>query len=149
MNRHVALAFDNRFRNNAGMRVLATIAALLPAFVMTSAVAGERPARHFVLKYQDSDYVVPKGEQWELTWKTPYKPGQVVPAYDVRIKGGVPISMNRSRAFQVSASSPEDDGLLDISAIRKEADIRLPPGTEFEIASDLLKIQVAVYPAAP
>ena len=52
------------------------------------------PTEKRIITYSDAVndvglFVVHEREMWKLTWKCPYKSGEVHPAYDIRVKGGV------------------------------------------------------------
>ena len=122
---------------------------LLPA-IFALAIFGcasintESPESVFEISCRDENYVVPEGEIWKLTWESPYKPGDVTPAYDVRVLGKAYTSRNKGTALHAHTSKG-GYGLLNIHAERAPAGIWINENTEFYLANDLIKVTVETY----
>ena len=103
-----------------------------------------RPNRTFRLRFQLNDYVVPAGEIWRLSWKSPYQPGDICPVYDVQVAAGE-VYLGANREIQAKAYDPrsEASSRLDLSATKDTAVAWLGPGTKFHAANELLQIDVS------
>lgn len=106
--------------------------------------APHRPNRTFRLRFQLNDYVVPAGEIWRLSWKSPYQLGDICPVYDVQVAAGeVYLGANREIQAQVYDPRSEASSRLDLSATKDTAVAWLGPGTKFHAANELLQIEVS------
>ena len=50
-----------------------------------STIYEAQPISNSEISYGNENYVVPSGEIWKLSWVSPYEPGEIHPAYDVRV----------------------------------------------------------------
>jgi len=94
------------------------------------------------ISYQDENYVIPLNEIWKLTWKSPYKGGDIHPAYDVRILGKAYTSKDRSTIINAFSHKTGSNGLLDIQAGKNTATIWIAENTEFYIANKFIEVSV-------
>jgi hypothetical protein len=110
------------------------------------ALSANRPASTFRLRFQLADFVVPAGETWRLSWKSPYQPGDIHPGYDVRvIQGDASLGETRGICARAYDWRPGKTGLLDLWAAHGEAVAWLEPGTKFTTANELLQIEASVF----
>lgn len=124
----------------------------MPAVIVTLlcylgfAGAEPHPTRVFRLSYQAADFVVPAGEEWQLRWSSPYHPGDICPAYDVRVLSG-PVRLGENGRVRAQAfdALPGKSGNLDLTATHGQAVVWLESGARFSIANELLRIEVRVF----
>lgn len=95
-------------------------------------------------------WTVPNGETWKLTWNSPYKDGQIVPSYDLRVFGGVYIGERIGGRTLVHRSLvAEDDGdgkMLDVVAGQDKAStIWLYEGSSFYTANEKINAAITIY----
>jgi hypothetical protein len=126
------------------------IALIFSAVVVLGCVAiafsGRRPIRTFRLHFQLADFVVPAGETWRLSWKSPYHAGDICPVYDVRvIEGDVRLGAKGAIEASTYDTHPGKTGILDLRATRDEAIAWLEPCTKFNVANECLGIEVSVF----
>ena len=74
-------------------RVSRSVAKVTLCFVVLAMAVGfafvvDRALHPSFLPFRLADYVVPAGETWRLSWSSPYLPGDICPAYDVRLFSG-------------------------------------------------------------
>lgn len=126
------------------LKVLVLAFACLATFGCVSPTQADRV---FDIPYQGDYYKVPAGEVWQLTWTSPYKKGEVHPAYDVRVLGQCYTSGERDTSLNAFAVG--EDGMLDISAgYRSAAEIWVPAGSEFYLKNEFVRVRVKVYQSA-
>jgi len=99
--------------------------------------ATTRTGRTFHLGFEWDDFLVPEGVIWKVSWRTRYKPGTIVPGYDVRIVAG---QAWLGRRGEVSAhaynSEPGETGLLDLQVTAGKAVVWLDAGARFYLANE-------------
>jgi len=101
-----------------------------------------KPIGEKKISYQDKNYIVPKHQVWKLSWKSPYKPDEITPAYDVRVLGKLFGKQNKAQIREIIY---DDEIAFDINATKNQAIIWLGSGTEFYLANDLIKVNVEIY----
>lgn len=107
----------------------------------------DRTLRPSFLPFRLSDYVVPICEAWRLSWSSPYLPGDICPAYDVRIfSGSARVGKYGEVEAQTVDVAAENLGMLDFAATNGSAVVWLKSGTKFSIANERLQIEVGVRP---
>ena len=100
------------------------------------------------LQYQHGSDVVPKGETWRLSWRSPYGAFEISPAYDVRIiKRAVRLGADGELQANLDRPQLSQSVPLELWATNAEAVIWLFPESEFQIANDLLAIDVSIFSA--
>ena len=129
------------------MKYLAFVLLLISTPFTAFAVEPGKLIRKFEITYEEDDFRVPKGEIWKLSWKSPYKPFEVGPAYDVRVRGKGAF-FGPDQKGQISQASHTDSAVFDVNAGKQPAEILLSPNTGFAIANDRIQVTVTVY-AAP
>lgn len=105
-----------------------------------------RSGRVFHLTYRMTDFVVPAGEKWRLSWSSPYEPGDISPGYDVRVLSGS-VCLGERGEIQTMAFDPlpGKESPIDLAATRGQAIVWLESGTEFCVANEFLRIEVRTY----
>ena len=128
------------------MFITRCIAALICCLVLVGCQNTPQPIYTMDVSYQDEgNYKVPEDEQWRLTWESPYEPGDISPAYDVRVLGNCYTSSGASTLINAHDDNPGKNGMLNINATNEPAEIWVPSGTEFYIANDFVKVRVEAY----
>ena len=93
----------------------------------------------------DKVYQVPNDEIWEITWKNPYKDGEVRPLYDLKILSGN-YEIPNFKWIQVF----EEDSLNEIHFLatseKHSASIKISNGAVFQVANDLFNFKVKPLP---
>ena len=93
----------------------------------------------------DKVYQVPDDEIWQITWKNPYKDGEVRPLYDLKILSGN-YTIPNFKWVQVF----EEDSLNEVHFLatsdRYDASIEISNGAVFQVANDLLNFKVKPLP---
>jgi hypothetical protein len=114
-------------------------------FLVRKTTTGQ-PERIFLLRCQDDDFVVPAGEMWRLSWRSPYKPGEIHPIYDIRVVDGQ-VRLGAPGAIWAEAYDirPRKMGLLDLQAASSNATAQLDSGTRFALANDSVVVRVEAF----
>ena len=124
--------------------------AVVVLICITTAFPGGRSKRTFHLHFQLADFIVPVGEMWRLSWKSPYQAGDICPSYDVRVaEGNVCLGAKGEIQASAYAARPGKNGSLDLSATAGEATVWLDSGTKFSTANDLFEIDVCTFTNSP
>ena len=124
--------------------------ALLSLMAVSLSVFAAEPGkalRKFEITYEEDDFRVPQGQIWKLSWESPYEPGELTPAYDVRVQGEGPLHGPVQKG-QIEQKEYSDGVALNVMAGKEPAEIYLRPGVKFAIANGSVKVTVTVY-AAP
>lgn len=120
----------------------------LVLFISTSlAIFAAEPGiviRKFDITYEEDDFRVPAGQIWKLSWESPYEPGEVRPAYDVRVQGEGPLH-GPAQKGQIEQKEYSDGMALNVIAGKEPAEIYLRPGVKFAIANTMVKVTVTAY----
>ncbi len=96
-----------------------------------------------VITYRDKNYSVPEDEIWNLTWSSPYKSGDIHPAYDVRVFGALYGEDNIGQVEKALYNGKPF--VLNVFAENVPASIWLGPNTEFSIANEFVKVNILKY----
>jgi hypothetical protein len=112
-----------------------------------SASKTSAPVRRFELRFRHDDVQVPEGVIWKLTWRSPYKAGEITPGYDVRIiEGQARIGREGELIARAFDSEPGNAGFLDLQAPAGEtAVIWLEAGTRFQTANDRVALRIIAF----
>ena len=119
---------------------------ILVCLFLSGCLSGPKPDRVLDITYRGYNYKVPEDEIWKLTWKSPYKPGDMFPAYDVRVLGQCFTTRELRTQIIAFSSEPGEDGLLDVFASSSTpAEIWVPGNMEFYPANEFIHVHVEAF----
>jgi len=116
---------------------------------LSGCLSGPKSDRVLNITYRDEHYKVPKDEIWKLTWKSPYKSGDIHLAYDVRVLGYCFTTREMGTRINAFSSKARGDGLLDVFAGNTPAEIWVPSNTEFYLANDRIQVSIEAFKNNP